>query len=1766
MMTAPETHLAPPTCGARRQTHQSQFTIHKLRKRLGLVLAAAFCLLAMSAAASAQTAGDYRSAATGNWNAVATWERFDGVSWVAAVASPTSADGVITVRSPNVVTISASGLTYDQVVVDSGGQVTVAATVTTTIANGAGTDLTINGTWLHSGGTWTISASATWAVGAGGTYIHNTASSAATPLGVATLDATSTVIFRGSSTLATAVSFSGRTFGHLIFESTSGTWTPATITGSTATAINGDFTIGTNVNISGMTYTGVLTIAGSFTQNGTLTFGAGTQNFTFTGSGKTISGSGAIAFETWNVNSGASITLGTSVSIASTFVGTVSGILTCGTNVVSGAGTFALSGSGTLKTGDVNGITADACGTGATCGSIRTTTRTFSTTGNYTYNGGSAQVTGDGLPATANSLVIDNSAGVTLTNGVTVATLSLSNGTFTIGSSNTVTIANLGVINRSSGGIAAGSAGGTIAFAGGATVSGAFTFNNVTLAGAVDFGTGPTTIGSGGTLTINAGGSVLTNAPVYHAASILKYNTGGSITRGTEWGNVTSGQGYPGNVQISNSTTFNITTPSSGDASISKEMAVSLTVDLGSTFDLTGMNSFTFCHGSTTNNGTFTGAVSIVGQFRLSGNWTNNGTYNNGGGTAQIWFDGAGVAQTLGGSTVGTAYGSLQINNSLGVTVNTALSATQVRLSFGPFNNGSNVTLANGALIFRASGTFGSVPTFGTTVNVTYGSAVSAVVTDKELPTDPTVLSNLTNQNTLGVTLGANVTVNGTLTLTADLNTGAFVLTEKGTSSGAGDVIGDVMRTDLGVTAKAFGNPNVQVTMASGTITTMTVNLDKGHSPTDFPQSVLRNYTLTPGAGTVTQATVRLHYTEAELNSNVEDATLILWRKDGGSWVDQGQSAANFTDNWVEWDQVDQFSPWTISGPASPTAVRLTRFNAASFNDGVAITWESGFEVNNLGYHIYRTQNGVRTRLTPAPIAGSALKLGPGARMTAGYSYSWFDPQGTPDASYSVEAIDLNGMREPSVEIYPRRGVGNSPIAARKRAVLLTEVARTEASAVTSQYNNFNDRPAAMRSNDASKASSSGTLYDAGALKAQQAIAAGQAVKISVPRDGWYRITQAELLAAGLDANADARRLQLFVGGEEVPILVNGDQARLRANDSIEFYGVALNTPSTDTQVYWLVNGATPGKRLSGGKRQKVKAGDTNWADDQTGGGFAMTTKRSDKLVYFSGLLNGEGENIFGPPVTSDPLTQTLTVRNLEGEAPAQVQVSVTLQGLTAGDHIVAVKLNGSDLGAINFKNLGHPTQTFPVDRSLLHEGDNSITLTSTNGEADVSLVDSVSLTYRHAYRADNNALRFSAAAGQPIMVGGFSSADIRVVDVTNPAAPNELAVAVGAQGSGYAFKLQAAGAGTRSFIAFTDDLPEHASRVAANEASTLNVKRSADMIIVTHRDFRAAVEPLAAQRRSEGLQVAVVDIEDVYDEFSFGAHTPYALRDFISWTANHWQRAPQYLLLAGDSSWDPRNYLDQGNGDFVPTRLIDTAYMETASDDWLADANGDGAADMAVGRLPGRTAAEIGRMVSRILLYEQERQLHGPARGALLVADNGFEASSQATAGLLPSNIAVQKLNRSQVGSDDVMRGQIVNGIDNGPMIVNYYGHGSVTVWTGAGLLDSELAATLTNSSKPSLFVMMTCLNGYAHDAYIDSLAESLLKSENGGAMAVWASSGFTDPGPQFAMNQQFYRQLFSSAAVRLGDAARAAKAGTSDNDVRRTWMLLGDPSMRLQ
>jgi hypothetical protein len=668
-------------------------------------------------------------------------------------------------------------------------------------------------------------------------------------------------------------------------------------------------------------------------------------------------------------------------------------------------------------------------------------------------------------------------------------------------------------------------------------------------------------------------------------------------------------------------------------------------------------------------------------------------------------------------------------------------------------------------------------------------------------------------------------------------------------------------------------------------------------------------------------------------------------------------------------------------------------------------------------------------------------------------------------------------------------------------------------------------------------------------------------MKFSVREDGWFRVTQPELVRAGLDSRTDPRFLQLFVDGREQPVLVTGEKdGRFDTSDAVEFYGIGLDTPSTDTRAYWLIAGSQPGKRV---QQTQAKRGSLATAS------FPYTVERKDRTIYFSGLKNGDKENFFGAVVAGEPVNQQLTLQHVDLTSPAEAHLEIALQGVTQGEHHVKIFLNGVQAGTVAFTGQAQGLATRSIPQSILREGQNQVTLAREGEASDISLVDYIRVTYLHTYTADNDALTFTVSGGKRVTIDGFNNNQIRVMDITNPSAVKEIKGLVVQSESGFAVTASAPKSGKRTLMAFTDERVKDPATIAANHPSDWrSPEHSADLVIITHRGLQDSIEPLAALRRTQGLSVSVIDVEDLYDEFSYGNKSPLALRDFLAFAKSNWKRAPRFVLFAGDASLDPRGYIGGGDFDLVPTKLVDTAYLETASDEWFADFNSDGFSDMAVGRLPIRNSSEAATMVSKIVGYDRSTR----PDGVLLVSDTNdsfdFEAASAELGTLVPPEVGVEELRREQWGT--AARDKLVESLNRGQAIVNYTGHGSADMWRGQ-LLSSADARVLTNGDRLPLFVMMTCLNGYFHNSSVDSLAESLMKAERGGAVAVWASSAITVPGAQASMNQALFRLIFApnnlgARSPTLGEAIAVVKAGVSDADLRRSWILFGDPTMQLR
>jgi hypothetical protein len=93
-----------------------------------------------------------------------------------------------------------------------------------------------------------------------------------------------------------------------------------------------------------------------------------------------------------------------------------------------------------------------------------------------------------------------------------------------------------------------------------------------------------------------------------------------------------------------------------------------------------------------------------------------------------------------------------------------------------------------------------------------------------------------------------------------------------------------------------------------------------------------------------------------------------------------------------------------------------------------------------------------------------------------------------------------------------------------------------------------------------------------------------------------------------------------------------------------------------------------------------------------------------------------------------------------------------------------------------------------------------------------------------------------------------------------------------------------------------------------------------------------------------------------------------------------------------------------------------------------------------------------------------------------------------------------------------------------------------------------------------------MDCLNGFFQDVYAQPLGVTLLLVPNGGAVAVLASSGLNQPPPQTQLDGLVVQGALNTKGATVGDAIVKAKSKISDGDVRRTFILFGDPAMQVK
>ncbi len=846
------------------------------------------------------------------------------------------------------------------------------------------------------------------------------------------------------------------------------------------------------------------------------------------------------------------------------------------------------------------------------------------------------------------------------------------------------------------------------------------------------------------------------------------------------------------------------------------------------------------------------------------------------------------------------------------------------------------------------------------------------------------------------------------------------------------------------------------------------------------------------------------------------------------------------------------------------THALLKRFEGYSDGGRRVLLWETGSEIGTLGFEVHRLD----------PASGAYRRLGdllPALEAApAGGRYRFVDEGvgARERATYVLVEVDTRGNRR-SFGPYTVDGASD---------VRRDDLSALDGSFLAEAHPTSPRLTARLAQHAAEKR--------AAQVSASQSAKAGgaTAVKIGIAADGLHWVSAAEIGAALGTPEATVRqwiaegRLRLTLESRQISWLA------APGNAGLYFYGRAPESLFSRENVYRLEN----------------KDGLQMATVDLTPRGLAMPVAPPST---FEAALHLEQDRFAATVLPLDPASDywfwegvlaghpTLGSKSFHLAVPAarptagEATLAVGFQGATdlgiAGEHEAGVRLNGVELGTTAWQGIAAHEASFSFPSSLLADGDNLVEITGTlpPGVATSAFyVDAFDLVYPRAYTALGDALLATGDGRPAVRVAGFGSAAIRVFDVSQPNRPKVgKGVVIDAEGGDFRASFRTIGAGTPYFAVAAGGVLAPASLAGDAPSSLKAASNRADYVVIAPAELAGAAAALADYRAALGYRTLVVDLEDVYDEFSFSQPSPAAVRDFLRHAYQSWATPPRYAVLAGDGSFDYRDLLGLG-GNLVPPVMVATGHGLFSSDSRYGDVAGDdGVPEIAVGRLPVLTSAELSSYVARLAAYEA-----GGSRSDLvaLVADDpdqaaDFGAQSQSLAATFEQSFVADELFLGTLTAT-TLRERLLADIGTGVGLVSFVGHGGPL-----GLADEELLApadvpNLGNGSKLFTLTGLTCALNRFELPGVSGLAEELLTTDDGGAAAVWAPSGLSQHSEAALLGEAFYRALAGPGpetgpgSFVLGDAVRAALASYAatgaTSDLLAIYNLMGDPALSMQ
>ncbi|MGD9380255.1 MAG: C25 family cysteine peptidase, partial [candidate division WOR-3 bacterium] len=357
------------------------------------------------------------------------------------------------------------------------------------------------------------------------------------------------------------------------------------------------------------------------------------------------------------------------------------------------------------------------------------------------------------------------------------------------------------------------------------------------------------------------------------------------------------------------------------------------------------------------------------------------------------------------------------------------------------------------------------------------------------------------------------------------------------------------------------------------------------------------------------------------------------------------------------------------------------------------------------------------------------------------------------------------------------------------------------------------------------------------------------------------------------------------------------------------------------------------------------------------------------------------------------------------------------------------------------------------------------------------------------------------------------------------------------------------------------------------------------EYVVIAHEDFYHAIMPLV-EYRSRDYLTKLVQVDDIYDDFSFGKYDPLAIKHFLYYTMQNWSPYPKYVLLVGDATYDYKNNLGKDNPpNFVPMYEYGT-YLSGSpvfSRNLLYEGEyvnfGQGEA-MCLGRITVRNRQEVRDYIDKLITYETG-DIVGPwAKRVILSADDeyayGFEHPTLHTGACERNNnyipdslydiVKIYMISYPPLGAGTAEKGNareiFIREFNKGALLGLFYGHGNTHQLAHEVLFLSPYMGRISNGRRTPFFYFGSCNVGRFNDSDYECLGEEFVRATDGAIGTIAATAG-TSPTTNESIGQRLSLNITNpDTALTMGECSVIAREGYWFEQ----YLLIGDPATKFR